>query len=131
MKSESNDRSRLAGFDTPHPSPELRDGALAAAREALARQPSPDLWSRLWFSRPLRIAWGLSVVACIVGHVAMSMAPGENAPEEPSMIASNAPAGQTDLEEIINLPWVDQSVLRDVAFANGGCEDRDQKGNAS
>ncbi len=63
----------LRRVDPPGAPPSLRTRALAAARVA-RRKPEPvDLWSRIWASRPLRLAWAASLTAVLAAHVALSV----------------------------------------------------------
>lgn len=63
---------RLAGAAPPGPPERLRAAALAAAERAWDLR--PDLWTRLWESRPLRFAWAAAVLALVASHAVLSVA---------------------------------------------------------
>ncbi len=53
----------------PGPPPGLKGRAVAAAREAMNRGEEPDVWMRIWGSRPVRLAWAVSVGVLLFGHL--------------------------------------------------------------
>jgi hypothetical protein len=109
-------RNQLLGLETPPPPEELRGRALAAAVAALGREPTLDLWSRLWFSRPLRFAWTVIVLVAVVGHVWLYVARG-SAPSARAPIVANAPPMRDpELEEIVDLPQIDRELLADAGL---------------
>jgi hypothetical protein len=61
-----------AHIGPPEPAPDLRRRTLAAARKALGRAEQPDLWTRLFSSSAVRLAWAASVAALLFGHVVVS-----------------------------------------------------------
>ena len=71
MKNEPDrdDENLFAGFEPPPPPADLRAPTLAAARDRMARPPVPDVWSRVWRHRGLRVAWAAAVVLLLAGHV--------------------------------------------------------------
>lgn len=77
-------------FEPPQPPPGLRSKALDAARDRFAAEQSPDMWSRLWNHRGLRLAWAASVVLLLAAHV-MTSSPGFGLPgtAEPALRADN------------------------------------------
>lgn len=78
MKNEDHhDVERLlVGLEPPPPPAGLRALAVAAARERMAAPPAPDLWSRIWNNRGLRLAWAAVVVLLLAAHVLVSRDPG-------------------------------------------------------
>jgi len=52
----------------PPPPAELRDKSLRAATDALRRPPVLDRWTRVWESRPLRLAWTAAVACLLLAH---------------------------------------------------------------
>ena len=56
----------------PSPPSELRNQTLRAAVETLERAPSPDRWTRIWNSRPLRFAWVVTVAGLLLAHALIS-----------------------------------------------------------
>ncbi|MDX2437312.1 MAG: hypothetical protein QNL88_09705 [Acidobacteriota bacterium] len=69
---EREDERLLMGLEPPPPPADLRARALAAARQRLAETPAPDLWSKIWHSSGLRLAWAAAVVLLLAGHVLVS-----------------------------------------------------------
>jgi len=89
---EPRDLDRLlAGFEPPPPPSDLRALTLTVARESLADAPAPDLWSRIWDNRGLRLAWAAAVVLLLVGHVLVSSKLGPAVSTRPPALAGNAP----------------------------------------
>jgi hypothetical protein len=70
MNEESRTVEKLLfTLQPPEPPRDLREKVLRGAREALAREAARDAWTRIWESRPLRVAWGLSVVVLVICNV--------------------------------------------------------------
>jgi hypothetical protein len=96
----------LAALAPPPPPEELRARALVRARAALAAPARPDLFTRLFESRPLRVAWGAAVALLVLGHVVLSF------PRRPTSMARSAapqtitPRGDEDLA-VFRLPRID------------------------
>ena len=63
----------LESLEPPQPPPDLRSKALAAARARMSAEPVPDIWSRIWNHRGLRLAWTATVVLLVAGHVIIAM----------------------------------------------------------
>lgn len=70
------DLERLfAGLEPASPPTGTRDRALAAARAAeVGAVVAEDRWTRLWQSRPARLAWAATVVALLLAHAVLSIA---------------------------------------------------------
>lgn len=80
----------MEGLEPPQPPPELRSKALAAARGKLTGEAAPDVWSRIWIHRGLRLAWAATVVVLLAGHVLATYSPvGPLGSVEPALIAEN------------------------------------------
>ena len=80
----------MEGLEPPQPPPELRSKTLAAARERMEAKSLPDVWSRVWNHRRLRLAWAAAAVLLLAGHVLLI--PGKSAvlnPVEPALVAEN------------------------------------------
>jgi len=77
----------LPGLEPPPPPAGLRARALAAACERLAAEPAPDLWSKIWNNRALRLAWAGAVALLLVGHVLVSRDPGSGFTPNPPVMA--------------------------------------------
>ncbi len=63
------------GLEMPKPPPHLRARVLAAARDAATE--TPDVWSRIWLHRGLRLAWVTSVVLLLAGHILVGTGTGQ------------------------------------------------------
>jgi len=84
----------------------LKGRVLAAAAEGMETGPAPRLWDRLYESRQLRAAWGVSVVALAAAHLVLSLIPGSERPESGAV----AERSQTEqLYEILGVPTVEIS----------------------
>jgi anti-sigma-K factor RskA len=94
--------SLLGDLDTPEPPSALKSMVLQATAEALNRPPAPDIWTRIWDSRPLRLAWAATVSALIAGHLAVTAV--QQQPEPPAMTVSNLTEVDQELAEISDLP---------------------------
>lgn len=69
----TRDPNPLTGaFTPPEPSPGLRERSLTAARESMGRTGAPDIWTRIWGNRGVRLAWAASVGCLLFGHVVMN-----------------------------------------------------------
>ena len=62
----------LAGLGPPEQPRGLQERTLRGAREALAREAGRDLWTRIWESRPLRLAWAATVAVLVICHIGMT-----------------------------------------------------------
>jgi hypothetical protein len=62
----------LAGLGPPEPPRGLQEKTLRGAREALAREAGRDLWTRIWESRALRVAWAVSAGMLVICHVGIT-----------------------------------------------------------
>ncbi len=87
----SDDREFFDGFGIPSPPEGLRLRVLAEVGPVLAREPR-GRWTRIWESRPLRIAWAAAVVLLAGGHLALSFKPGRRAAPSASTSAELARA---------------------------------------
>jgi hypothetical protein len=78
----------LEGLEPPQPPPELRSKTLSAARQRMAGEAAPDVWSRIWNHRALRLAWAATVVVLLAGHVlATNSSVGRLGPVDPTLMA--------------------------------------------
>ena len=98
------------GLKVPEPPESLRDQVLSRAREAMEAGPRPDVWSRIWESRTARVAWGTSILALAVGHLAVPQGVAAPAAGQPTL-ARIEPAAQEELADIINLPRISFDAL--------------------
>lgn len=84
----------------PDPPSELRCRVLAAA--ALTGGRAPDVWDRLWTSRPARLAWAAAVLGLAIGHLAIS---GRNPrpPAETAVPVASIAVNRGELAELAEL----------------------------
>lgn len=59
----------FGGLEPPEPPRMLRGVVLTRARKHLQMGTHPDVWSRLWNHRGLRLAWAAAVVLLLTGHI--------------------------------------------------------------
>jgi len=106
MKERPNGKERLfPGLRVPEPPEDLRGQVLSRARQALERGPRHDLWARIWESRPVRLAWGASILALVVCHLVVPVGDGGPA-REPSTLARSESDDQEELAVIADLPTI-------------------------
>lgn len=92
----------------------LRARALVAARTARMATTLADPWTRIWTSRPLRIAWAASLAAVLLAHVAVSLrgAPHPAATDGAGgafLIASTV--SDDELRALVDLPSISTDTL--------------------
>ncbi len=90
------------GLAPPDPSPELRVRALAAAWEALGRAERPDIWTRVWKSRPAHLAWAASIGVLVFGHLVVGDAL-RSGSTGPALPLAAAVAANDELAEVAGL----------------------------
>lgn len=123
-KNKGNHQPPFAGLTVPEPPQALREQVLGKAREALARDPVPDCWTRIWESRPARLAWSACVVGLIAANVAVG--PWKRSSGDPSPIAAEdrRSAAEDEIVELGRLPRLDVGVLADERPARPVSPDR-------
>jgi hypothetical protein len=73
MKDKTGGVERLlGGLAPPEPPHGLQERVLRGARQALAREAGRDVWTRIWESRPLRIAWAVSAGVLVICHIGIT-----------------------------------------------------------
>ena len=95
--------SPLHGFGPPAPPPGLREEALGAARASFTRAPATDPWTRLYRSRPARLAWAASVVLLAALHLALPRQPQAGSPSTASV-----PRPDPEMGAIAKLPRISE-----------------------
>ena len=63
----------LRSHQGPSLPPALRQPTLAAAAAAMARQPAPDRWERIWSSPAWRLAWATCAAVLLAGHLVLGL----------------------------------------------------------
>lgn len=89
----------------PQAPPELRQRVLSAARQTMGQAAPRDLWTRIWESRPIRLAWAASIGALIFGHLVIGGAVSAG-PAQPAIPLAAAVGADDELAEIIDLQHV-------------------------
>jgi hypothetical protein len=107
----------LGGLVPPEPPRELQRRLLRKATDALGREAPRDIWTRLWESRPLRLAWAGAVAALLVANVVVPS--GRRA--APLQVAAppqqSVPPLADELESIARLPRIDLDTLPAIGGA--------------
>jgi hypothetical protein len=103
------DEFPFAGLAPPGLPPELRERVLAVAREALAGPGEPDVWTRIWESRPLRIVWAVAASLLVIANIGISG-------KRPSGVAVSRHDARVErdmtreLSSLVALPPIDETV---------------------
>lgn len=120
----------MDGLEPPQPPPELRSKALAAARARMSAEPVPDIWSRVWNHRGLRLAWTATVVLLVAGHAMVVPGTGNTIrPIDPALTAENRVDDYlVDLLRPTRISDNVQPIVGLIASANG-LTDIDLEGN--
>ncbi len=106
----SNDSDLFAGLGPQRGPDSLKERAVSAGRRAMARAPRPDIWSKVWTSRTIRLAWVAGVAVLVASHLAI---PFERAarPEGFAVPVRVASAHESDeLAEIVDLPRINHEL---------------------
>lgn len=114
---EPRNRSPLDRLDVPRPPEALRERVLSAAGAALAREPVPDVWSRVWESRAARLAWAISVAGLLAAHAYIT--PWGATPRE------TASFNEEEILELTRLPRLDAAELGGLALEPGAPEEEE------
>ncbi len=96
---------QLAPPDPPH---DLEAQVLAGAKEALAREAGRDVWTRIWESRPIRLAWAATVLALVICNVGVSVLLSSPRPSSPQA-ATTGRDGRGELSAVGRLPRLDEN----------------------
>ena len=102
---------RLDRLSLPEPPAELRDRAVSAAAAALAIDRTCDVWTRMWTSSSLRLAWTAAVLTLLVANVAVTLRSRPSPGTEGARVSTSAARLPAELAEIANLPPIDPGVL--------------------
>jgi hypothetical protein len=111
----NDDRETLArllgGLVPPEPPRELQGRVVRKATEALGREAHRDIWTRLWESRPLRLAWAGTVLLFLIGN---GVLPARGRTRSVQAVTPRAPAVSSpgdELNSIARLPRIDLATL--------------------
>jgi len=115
----NDERNRLPfeELEVPRPPDALRERVLKAAGVALAGDPAPDFWNRVWESRAARLAWAVSVAGLLVAHVFVT--PRGAAPRE------TASFYEEEITELARLPRIEPAALASVTLEPGAQEEEE------
>ena len=104
MRRRPDENEQLfSGLKVPEPPEELRHQVLSRAGQVLEGRPRRDPWTRIWESRPARLAWITSVLALTVWHVAVPVGD-SGAGGDRATSTGRASEIQEDFAAITNLP---------------------------
>jgi hypothetical protein len=107
MSEESGSVEKLlATLRPPEPAPALQESVLSGARAALTREAARDAWTRVWESRPLRIAWAVAVVVLVICHAGITELRSASA-RAGTQTARAVREGNGELAAIARLPRLD------------------------
>ncbi|MFV2069470.1 MAG: hypothetical protein ACC645_21100 [Pirellulales bacterium] len=94
------------GLEIAQPPAELKKRTLDQVRLAMIRPPLPDMWTRIWSGRAVRLAWAASVLVLLAGHLAITVT-SRGARHERAMALSIASADDdSELAEVVDLPYI-------------------------
>ncbi len=97
--------SLFRDLETPSLPSELRNRTLEPALEALRQDQVTDIWSRIWSSRPIRLAWTASLSALVLGHLGLSLVrPTPHRWSEPATFTAGAADLEGELVELLTFP---------------------------
>lgn len=117
-----NELDRLLGGLEPAPPPQgARARILASARAAVPRQPvTVDLWSRVWTSRKLRLAWVTAVAVLLGANLMLSVdRPGHAGTPTHPVAAARPAAPDPELAAVAELPPLRLDVLPNLGEGRG------------
>jgi len=98
----------LAGLGPPELPAGLQERVLSGARGVLAREAARDVWTRLWESRALRVAWAVSAGILVICHVGITELRSVSA-KAGTQTARAARQANTELAAIARLPRLDRN----------------------
>jgi hypothetical protein len=101
----------FSGLESPAPPPALRGRVLMLAREELARAEAPDVWTRIWESRPLRAAWAAATLLLVAAHVAVTVRPPARGGRAPAPVAAPASDSASELAAVAGLSPLKEELL--------------------
>ena len=93
MKSDDTDAfvdRLIEGLEPARPPLTLRSRVLEAARERLETE-SPNVWSRIWYHRGIRLAWAATVVLLLAGNALLTQNTGAIVRQiDPALVAETS-----------------------------------------
>jgi len=135
MKSDDTDAfvdRLIEGLEPAGPPLALRSRVLEAARERLETE-SPDVWSRIWDHRGIRLAWAATVVLLLAGNVLLTQNTGISVRQiDPALVAENRVDEQfADLLRPVRISANVQPIVGLVAAAGDSPTELELGGNPS
>jgi len=104
----------LARLEPPTPPPTLRDRVLHRAGAALDQRVTSDRWTRAYASRPLRIAWGATVICLLLANVFL---PRGIRQHDHKWFLMEAAWRTPELRQVLNIPRLRNAYVSLDAFA--------------
>jgi len=108
MNEESRSVEKLlATLQPPEPPRGLPERVLRGAREAFVREAVRDIWTRIWESRPLRVAWAVLAGVLVICHISITELRSTRTPAR-GQTAGAEREGNGELAAIGRLPRLDE-----------------------
>jgi hypothetical protein len=104
-------KAPFSGLEPPAPPTALRGRVLANARKALALEGARDAWTRIWESRPLRLAWVAVTLLLVVAHVVLTVRPPERGGGASRSAAAPSPDVAGELAAVAGLSPLNEDLL--------------------
>ena len=105
-------RELLSALNPPEVPNGLCERAMSAAARGLGEDALPaDVWSRLWHSRSLRLAWTVSIAALVAGHVLLSLHRTERHAVERPAAGGTVSTQDPEIRAIAALPRIDLEAI--------------------
>jgi hypothetical protein len=101
----------FSGLEPPLLPPALRARILKSARETLEREAARDIWTRVWESRPLRLAWVAATLLLVVSHVVMTVRPPGRGSHASASAAAPSPDRTGELAAVVGLSPLNEGLL--------------------
>ena len=105
----------LGGLAPPEPPSELQGKVLRKATDALVRETARDIWTRLWESRPLRVAWGSAVAVLLAVNAVLPAGRHTSPVQAAAPNVQSVPLPGDELDAITRLPRLDTQTLPAMA----------------
>ncbi|HPR64065.1 MAG TPA: hypothetical protein PK014_07555 [Thermoanaerobaculia bacterium] len=126
MNTDRDRENLFPGLKLPEPPPDLKQRVMKSVIQTWENTAAETVWDRIFFSRPLRVAWVSTFLLLVAGHLFMTYGPSQRtARTEPSQRASFI---NQDLLEIASLPAIDLRHLPSLNEFQSPGEERSMTG---
>jgi hypothetical protein len=122
----------IEGLEPARPPLTLRSRVLEAARERLETE-SPDVWSRIWDHRGIRLVWAATVVLLLAGNVLLTQNTGASVGQiDPALVAETRVDEQfADILRPVRISANVQPIVGRIPAAGNGLTELENGGNPS